>query len=188
MLRTSQALSEQLVLQAAREKRVDAVVLNPANVLGPGDRHNWSRLFRLIQQGKLPGAPPGAGNFCDVGEVARAHIRAWHDGGTGQRYLLGGEFASYLEVIRIAGEILDRRVPARATPAWLLHVIARLNATLAVFSGREPDITPEGAAIVTHTIRCDSGRAERELGYRSAPLSRMIRDTIEWMHGQGLLQ
>jgi len=179
--------SEQRVLEAARDGRIDAVILNPGNVLGPGDRHNWSRLFRLIQQGKLPGAPPGGGNFCDVGEVARAHIRAWHDGGAGQRYLLGGEFASYLEAIRIAGEILDRRVPARATPAWLLGVLARLNAAVAVFSGREPDITPEGAAIVTHTIRCDSGKAERELGYRSAPLRRMIRDTIEWMHVQGLL-
>jgi dihydroflavonol-4-reductase len=179
--------SEQHVLDAARDGRIDAVILNPGNVLGPGDRHNWSRLFRLIQQGKLHGAPPGGGNFCDVGEVARAHVRAWHDGGTGQRYLLGGEFASYLEAIRIAGEILDRRVPSRATPPWLLNAIARLSAALAKFTGREPDITPEGAAIVTHTIRCDSSKAKRELGYRSAPLHEMIHDTIEWMREQGLL-
>lgn len=180
--------SEQLVLEAARDGRIDAVVLNPGNVLGPGDRHNWSRMFRMIHRDELPGAPPGGGNFCDVAEVARAHVRAWRDGGTGQRYLLGGEFAYYLDVIRIAGEMLGRSVPSLTTPGWLLRSIARLGSTIAMFTGREPDITPEGAAIVTHTIRCDSGKAEQELGYRSVPLSRMIHDTIEWMRAQELLK
>jgi dihydroflavonol-4-reductase len=179
--------SEQLVLDAARSGRVDAVVLNPGNVLGPGDRRNWSRLFRLIRLGKLPGAPPGGGNFCDVGEVARAHIQAWLQGGSAQRYLLGGEFASYLDVIRLAGSILDSRVPSGPTPAWLLTAGARLASGLAVFTGKEPDITPEAAAIVTHTIRCDSSKAERELGYRSVPLEDMVRETIEWMEGEGML-
>ena len=179
--------SEQLVLDAARSGRIDAVVLNPGNVLGPGDRRNWSRLFRMIRLGKLPGAPPGGGNFCDVGEVARAHIRAWHQGGSAQRYLLGGEFASYLDVIRLAGSVLERRVPSGPTPAWLLTAGARLASGLAVFTGKEPDITPEAAAIVTHTIRCDSSKAERELGYRSVPLEDMVRQTIDWMEGEGLL-
>jgi dihydroflavonol-4-reductase len=180
--------SEQQVLDAARDGRIDAVILNPGNVLGPGDRHNWSRLFRLIHQGKLPGVPPGGGNFCAAGEVARAHIQAWHHGGTGQRYLLGGEFAGYLEVIRIAGELLGRPVPARPAPVWLLRAAARVAAAYAVLAGKEPDITPEAAAIVTHTIRCDSGKAERELGYRSVPLRQMIRDTIEWMREEEMLE
>ena len=179
--------SEQLVLDAARSGRIDAVVLNPGNVLGPGDRRNWSRLFRMIRLGKLPGAPPGGGNFCDVGEVARAHIQAWHRGGSAQRYLLGGEFASYLDVIRLAGSILESRVPSGPTPAWLLTAGARLASALAVLTGKEPDITPEAAAIVTHTIRCDSSKAERELGYRSVPLEEMVRETIDWMEGEGLL-
>jgi dihydroflavonol-4-reductase len=109
-------LSEQMVLEAASSGRCDAVVLNPGNVLGPGDRRNWSRLFRMIAQDTLPGAPPGGGNFCDVREVARAHVQAWHGGRTGHRYLLGGEFASYLEVIAMAGELLGRRVPRKAMP------------------------------------------------------------------------
>ena len=180
--------SERLVLESARAGRVDAVVLNPGNVLGPGDRRNWSRMFRMIQDGKLPGAPPGGGNFCDVGEVARAHIEAWRSGGTAERYLLGGEYASYLDVMGIAGEMLGRRVPTRPAPAWFLRAAAQLAELWGAISGAEPDITPEAAALVTHSIRCDSGKAERELGYRSAPLRRMVRDTIEWMRAQGLLQ
>jgi nucleoside-diphosphate-sugar epimerase len=181
-------LSEQMVLDAAAGARIDAVILNPGNVLGPGDRHNWSRLFRMVHERSLPGAPPGGGNFCDVREVARAHVQAWHRGATGQRYLLGGEFASYLQVIVLAGELLGAPVPGKPTPAWILTTAARAKSLLAALTGKKPDLTPEEAAIITHEIRCDSGRAQRELDYRAVPLRDMVRDTIEWMTGKGLLQ
>jgi dihydroflavonol-4-reductase len=181
-------LSEQLVLDLCRGGRIDAVVLNPGNVLGPGDRHNWSRLFRMVSAGSLPGVPPGGGNFCDVREVARAHVQAWHSGASGQRYLLGGEFASYLEIIEMAGELLQARVPARPTPPWILTVAARVQGVLAAVTGRQPDLTPESAAIIVHNIRCDSDKAQRELGYQSVPLHDMIRDTIDWMRERGLLR
>jgi dihydroflavonol-4-reductase len=181
-------LSEQMVLDAAAGARIDAVILNPGNVLGPGDRHNWSRLFRMVHERSLPGAPPGGGNFCDVREVARAHVQAWHRGATGQRYLLGGEFASYLQVIVLAGEMLGAPVPGKPTPSWILAAVARAKSLLAALTGKKPDLTPEEAAIITHEIRCDSGRAQRELDYRAVPLRDMVRDTIEWMTGKGLLQ
>jgi len=180
--------SEQLVLDAAASGLLDTVVLNPANVLGPGDRHNWSRMFRLINQRKLPGAPPGGGNFCDVREVAKAHVRAFHDGHTGHKYLLGGEFARIMDAVTIAGELLDRPVPKKPMPSWLLMSAARLVTAMAMFTGREPDLTPEAAVMTSHDIICDSSKAERELGYRSVPLRDMIRDTIEWMEEKDLLQ
>jgi len=180
-------LSEQTVLDAVLAGRIDAVVVNPGNVLGPGDRHNWSRLFRMVSRESLPGVPPGGGNFCDVREVARAHVQAWHRGETGQRYLLGGEYASYLQVIALAGDILGKAVPKKPTPAWLLRAVAHGKSVVAAISGTEPDLTPEGAAIATHSIRCDSGKAQRQLGYRGAPLRTMVQDTIDWMSEEGLL-
>jgi dihydroflavonol-4-reductase len=141
-----------------------------------------------VSERSLPGAPPGGGNFCDVREVARAHVRAWHDGEAGQRYLLGGEFATYLEVIGMAGELLNAPVPRKALPAWAMKAVARLKSSIAGVTGSEPDITPEAAAITVHRIRCDSGKAERKLGYRAVPLGDMVRDTVDWMRERGLLQ
>lgn len=181
-------LSECVVLDAASSGQIDAVVLNPANVLGPGDWRNWSRLFRLIQQGKLPGAPPGGGSFCDVREVARAHLAAFDRGRSGRKYLLGGPFGRYLEVIRLGGDALGKPVPARPTPAWLMRAVGRIGSLRGAMSRSEPDLTPEGAAIVCSEIRCNSGRAERELGYRSPPLDEMVRDTVAWMKSRGLLK
>lgn len=181
-------IAEQLVLESVNAGGLDAVIVNPANVLGPGDRHNWSRAFRMIHLRKLPGGPPGGGNFCDVREIARAHVSAYHKGKRGQKYLLGGEFARIMDVITIAGELLDRPVPARPMPAWLLKAVARLMTGFSMISGKEPEITPEAAVMTSHDIICDSSRAERELGYQSVPLRDMIRDTIDWMRENNQLQ
>ena len=104
----SKHLAEQVVLKAVKDQRLDAVILNPAHILGPGDQHNWSRMIRMVEKGKLFAAPPGSGNFGDVRQIARAHIEAFHSGRRGEKYLLGGEYAAFADLIRITGEVLGR--------------------------------------------------------------------------------
>ncbi len=183
----SKHLAEELVLEAAASRQIDALVLNPAHILGPGDQHNWSRMIRMVYQGKMFAAPPGGGNFCDVHEVAKAHIRGFHQGRNGEKYLLGGEYAAFLDVVKMTGEVLKKPVPGRAAPAWIMQAWARANTALAAFTGREPDITPESAAMVAYHVACDSSKAQRELGYRFTPIRRLIEDTVNWMNQKGLL-
>lgn len=179
--------AECLVRDAIEAGNLDAVILNPAHILGPGDRHNWSRVIRLVDTGKLPGVPPGGGSFSDVREVARAHIRAFERGRTGHNYLLGGPDTMFLDVVRMTGEILDRKVPGRASPAWLLRAAGRAYAMMAAVTGREPDLTPEGAAFITQHIECDSSRAVSDLGYRFTPVRQLLEDTCAWMRAEGML-
>ena len=179
-------LAEQHVLECASQGRMEAVVLNPANILGPGDHHNWARLIRTLHEGRLPAAPPGGGNFCDVREVAKAHIRACSDGRNGQRYILGGEFATFREVIDMAGAMLERKVPSLTLPAWLFRAMGRVMPPLESLLGREPLITPESAGMTSRVVHCDSGRAIRELGYQAVPVRDMLQDTIAWMNETGL--
>lgn len=180
--------AENVVRRAMADKRLDAVILNPAHILGPGDRRNWSRMIRLVDAGKLPGVPPGGGAFSDVREVARAHVEAFHRGRSGHNYLLGGEETPFLEVVRITGELLGRKVPNRASPAWLLKSVSQLYRLKAVLDGKEPDLTPESAAMITRHIHCDSTKAQRELGYRFTPVRSLLEDTIDWMRGQAMLR
>lgn len=179
--------AENLVQAADAEGKLEAVILNPANVLGPGDWHNWSRIIRMLKKGKLPAAPPGGGNFCDVREVAAAHLRAADNGRRGEKYLLGGHFERISEVVSCAGAIMGCRAPGAVVPGWLFRSLAGLFAPVASITGKEPDITPEAAAMASHDIRCDSSKAERELGYRAVPVEDMLRDTIDWMNDKGLL-
>lgn len=62
------------------DQGLDAVMINPANIIGPYDYHNWSQFFTLIDRQKLPGVPPAIHTFCHVREVAWAHIAAFYRG------------------------------------------------------------------------------------------------------------
>ena len=183
----SKHLAEEIVLDAAGEAQIEAVVLNPAHILGPGDQHNWSRMIRMVHQGKMLAAPPGSGNFCDVREIAKAHIQAFHRGRNGEKYLLGGEYAAFVDVVKTVGDVVGRRVPGWAAPAWIMKAWAYANTTMAALTGREPDITAESAAMVSYHVACDSTKARRELDYQFTPIRKLIEDTVDWMNEKGML-
>lgn len=181
-------LAENLVKAAAQQGRLDAVILCPAHILGPGDRRNWSTMMRMVDHGNLPAIPPGGGSFADAREIARAEVTAFHRAANGRVYLLGGEDASFLELIRLVGDILGKPVPKRATPAWMLRAGARVMSLVAAVTGREPDITPESAVMISSRMRCDSGLAQRELGYRFTPIRPLVEDTIDWLRKAGMMK
>ena len=184
----TKAIAEELVLEADARGMIEAVVLNPAHILGPGDRHNWASLFLLIDQGKLPGAPPGSGAFADVREVAKAEIAAWRYANHGEQFLLGGEQATFLQLIQIIAGELGRKAPSRAMPAGVLRGYAQVLDVLSRLSGREPSLTPQAVSFTCHHLKVDSTRAMRELGYQATPLARLVRDTCAWLREQGMLR
>ena len=173
--------------QAVRRSALPWIVFNPSHILGPGDRHNWARLIMLVDRQQLPGIPPGIGAFADVREIAKAQVRAWQERRFEQRFLLGGEQASFVDFVQRVGAALGRRTPRGATPAWVLMGFARLSYAWSRVSGKEPDITPEGAALTSHRLQVDSGKARRELGYAETPLDALLADTLQWMRDEGML-
>ena len=52
---------------------------------------------------------------------------------------------------------------------------------------QEPELTPESAAMITRNLLCDSSRAQRELGYKFAPVRGLVQETIDWMRDVGML-
>ena len=51
----SKTLGEDEV-QKGIDRGLDAVILNPANIIGAYDSRNWSRLFRMVGTDRLPGS------------------------------------------------------------------------------------------------------------------------------------
>ncbi len=183
----TKAIAEALVEEAGARGAIETMILNPAHILGPGDTRNWARLILLVDQDKLPGAPPGSGAFADVREVARALVTAWRMPVHGERYLLGGAHASFLELVQRISRILERKPPQRAMPAALLRTYAQILDLASMVSRREPQLTPQAVAFTCHHLRVDSAKAMRELGYRITPIDELLGDTVAWLREQGLL-
>ena len=182
----SKHLAEEEV-RAGIARGLDAVILNPGAILGPYDTRGYARLVAMVAAGTLPGVPPGALPFCDVREVAKAHVAAFERGRSGENYLLGGADATFLELVREMGAALGRPVPARATPAWVLRLLGAFGALRGAVTGLEPRLTPEMARQAARELSCDCSKAERELGYRPVPLREMVASCVGWMRAEGLL-
>ncbi|MDH3580553.1 MAG: SDR family oxidoreductase [Hyphomicrobiales bacterium] len=183
----SKYLAEELVRDAAKDG-LDAVIINPCHIMGRYDRHGWARIIINLCNRWIPVAPPGAGTFCHAQEAAKAHIAAVERGKVGRNYLLSGDFVSLLDVFRTIGELTGCKAPKRTLPAPAFRLAARLNVMLTSVTGREPELTPEGAEMVCASARVVSARAQQELGYEPAPLHTAIRDSYGWLKGQGILR
>jgi dihydroflavonol-4-reductase len=182
----SKAAAEEEVLNAVGQG-LDAVILNPANVVGRYDWNSWSRFIQRAANRQLLLIPPGSACFCDVDAVARAHVMAVHAGRTGENYLLGGPQASYREIVEVTGTLLGRPIDRRTGNALGLRFVAEALGRLSVLTRREPIITPETAAFLSANIRCRSDKAMRELDYQPQPLEVMLKSCIDWMRAENLL-
>jgi dihydroflavonol-4-reductase len=177
----------ELLVRAAVERGLDAVIVNPAHIVGRYDRHNWARLIVMAATGSLPGVPPGSGSFAHGAAVADALIGAAERGRRGENYLIGGDDAGFVDLVGEVGRLAGRRVPRRPTPAVFLRLAGALGALKGALTGREPEVTPEGVAIALTHARIVSTKAERELGYRPVPLSVMVEDSFRWLKAEGLI-
>ena len=168
------------------ERGLDAVIMNPANIMGPFDSTSWGRIFRLLKDRKLPGVPPGVGSFCHVREVVGAPLEAVSKGRRGESYLLGGTEASFAELTRQMATLLGVKAP-RPMPAWFIKMVGQLNQWMSLVTGKEPDITPESAELLCSRWAVDPSKAERELGFRRVPLQQMVEDSHRWLAAEHLL-
>lgn len=171
-------------VRAGIEKGLHAVFVHPGYVLGPYELSNFSQIFRMLKQGKLPGTFSGAGPWCHVDTVVDALIRAAEVGRPGERYLIGAAHASVHEVVGKMAERLGVK-PPKALPAWVMKSMAHVMDWGSRLTRKEPDLTPEVAHMFSMDITFDCSKAERELGYEETSIDQMVDDMHAWLQAEG---
>jgi len=166
---------------------LSAVIMNPFAVFGPYDTSTWGKVFRTIGNGGLAVLPPGTLPINHVTEVARAHIAAAERGRDGENYILNGESWPVAKILREMARLMGIELGAPVLPAFMFKAVARVAATVAGLTGKEPDMTPEMADILCRDNRVVTDKAERELDYRRVPVEQCLRDSYEWLKAEGLL-
>jgi dihydroflavonol-4-reductase len=182
----SKAMAEREV-RKAMTAGLRAIIVNPANIIGPYDTSSWARLFRLVASGRLPAVPPGGGSFCHARAAAQAMVAAAEQGRIGHNYLLGGAQASYLGLVKAIADSLGIRRRVVAMHPAILAGYARIEEWIAPMFGREPDVTRDAVSLLSQNLYCDSRKAQRELGYQPRPLQEMVDDCRNWMREARLL-
>ena len=158
----------ELEVSKAIEKGLDAVILNPAHVIGPHGGVVWISFVESIVSGKLKTTPPGNSHFCHVEDIARAHITAFEKGRAGEKYLLGGVAASFEEIGNIVSEIMNSKTPT-------------------VSFERDSSMTSEVFDLLSLNQIVDSTKAIKELDFKYGTLKEMISDLCIWMRKEKLI-
>lgn len=153
------------------------VIVNPAHVLGRGDRYRGStELVRRFLRREIPVYVDGALCIVGAGDVARGHLLAEEHGAVGERYILGGRnFTNdrlFADLARLSG--VD--APAVKLP---LHAALALARTFEALPGTPP-ITSEEIRALSQRWAYRSTKAKRELGWTTGHHEQPLIDTIDW--------
>ncbi|HQU44949.1 MAG TPA: NAD-dependent epimerase/dehydratase family protein [Pirellulales bacterium] len=177
--------AEKLVLDLVPQG-LDAVIVNPAYMLGPWDwKPSSGRMLLAVARGQGLAAPPGGNDFCDVRDVAAGILAAAETGIAGRRYILGGHPLSYYEAWSLFAEITGRRRPMRVMRVPVVHALGALGSLWGRITGREPDLNRAAAALSVMEHHFSAERAVRELGYQMRSVREATVAAWEWFVGHG---
>ena len=92
------------------------VIVNPTRVYGPGPLTESNGVTRMVERytkGKwrfIPGNGKSYGNYVFIGDVVEGHLLAMERGKAGERYILGGENATYNTFFSLLARINRKKI------------------------------------------------------------------------------
>lgn len=185
----TKAAASQLVLDAVRDYELDAFLIMPSGISGPGDYTfgNVAGVIREYTEGKMPAGVEGTFNCADNRDMADTIIRACKIARTGESYILGGDMIGMKEVF----DILSKRtgLPTKKTilPAGLGKLMGLAFDLVEKVTHKPQRMTSFAVYNLVRNNEFDSGKAMRELGYSPRPMAESIADEIGWMLGEGIV-
>lgn len=179
--------AETIVLDAVSNGSLDAVVLNPSTIYGPGDALKGSRGAQLkVAQHKMPFYTSGGVSIIHVEEVVAATLSAWQRGRSGQRYILSGDNILIKDLFQMIARTAGVSAPSVRLPNKIVHLVGSIGDALENL-GKKGPLNSETAWTSTmfHWYRSD--RARRELGLVTRPALSSIEESVLWMRENGLI-
>jgi len=157
---------------------LDAVMVNPSLIMGVGRiSENTMQIADRLVKGGIPFVPKGGTNVVDVRDVADGCLKAFHQGQTGERYILAGHNLLWNDILETMGSCLEVTPPSRTLPRWLMMSVAGLFEFGAMVTRRSTVITRE-AVNLSMSISCyDNTRSREALGCTYRPFS----ETAAWI-------
>jgi len=179
----SKSLGQRVVENAVRANGLQAVILNPASIMGPGD-HNpqtpHNKVYDGVYRGKLFGSLSGGLGVVDVRDVAEISEKALTAGRVGESYLLVGANLTYQDVLRLIGRHAGRAVCPFRVPAAALTAAGVTLETVSLLTRRRPLITHAYGALSGWTTFYDNGKSRRDFEHAYVPIDRTIRDSCRY--------
>jgi dihydroflavonol-4-reductase len=183
----SKFMAEQVALEAGRSG-LRVVTVNPTTPVGEQDVKPTptGRIVVDFLKRKFPAYVETGLNLVDVRECARGHIAALEKGKSGERYILGGEDLTLKQILDKLGAISGLPSPKVKLPYFVAYAAGAVDQTIfGRLLGREPRATIETVRMGKKKMWASSGKAARELGWKTVPADAALRRAVEWFRANG---
>jgi len=120
---------------------LNAVIVNPSVILGPGNWKSGSGAFFSIVSGGLKYYAHGTNGYVDVRDVSKAMITLMESKISGERFLISAENMSYLDFFTTIALALHMKPPSVLAGPFLSSVAWRVEAIKAKIFFSQPRMT-----------------------------------------------
>ncbi|SEN54486.1 hopanoid-associated sugar epimerase [Nitrosomonas marina] len=183
----SKYIAEQAVKELTDQHQLPLVIVNPSAPIGPRDIRPTptGRIVLDVMHNRMPAYVNTGLNIAHVDDIAYGHWLACEHGKTGERYILGGDNMTLLEILETLDDILGKRRKRAALPINLMFPVAWIMEKIALITHKEPRATLDSLRMARKLMFFTSDKAVRELGYRFRPARIALEDAVKWYQGNG---
>lgn len=179
----SKAKAAQYVLEKARKGLIDANVVYPTCLVGPGDDKigfTTRLILDYIKGEKVYSIKGGKYNFVDVRDVSNAIIKISEEAPSGEDYIIGGTPTLMDDMFAIIAQKLNIKKPKSLSPSmaklktFFINIGKTINEDGKVYSSYYID-----SFLGNHNF--SSNKAKKELGYSTRAIEETFNDTVDWL-------
>lgn len=165
------------------EEGLDAVIVNPSIIMGPG---NWDigspKLFQSIWKG-LNYYTKGITGFVDVRDVVKAMVLLMDDSRfeqvKNQRFILNAGNLSYQDFFNKIADNLNRPRPRSFASDVKLQIAWRMARAASFFTGKRPIITRDAVSGTNQKNQYSGEKIKRTIGFEYRSLDLSIADIAD---------
>ena len=172
------------VEELIRTHGLQAIIFNPASIMGPGDHYPrtlHNRLYGMISKNRITGSFAGGLAIVDVRDLVELLGDALEGKGwNGQRYLAVGANLTYSETIRLIGRACGLKSRPVPVPAGLVAIGGGLLEGVSGLIKKRPLLTFAYGRLSSWRAYYDNGKSVREFGHVYRPVEQTIADGWEY--------
>jgi dihydroflavonol-4-reductase len=160
------------------EEGLNALIVNPSVIIGPGYWDENSGLFRLVHKG-LKYYTKGVNGYVDARDVARAMHLLMENNCFGERFIASAANLSYQEFFKLMAKHMNKPAPSVNVPPLLTGIAWRIEAVRSALTGSKPEVTREMAVTTTQVYTYANDKIRSRLGFEFRDVEDSIRETCE---------
>jgi dihydroflavonol-4-reductase len=179
---------QKIVEQAIKNKGLNAVILNPASIMGPGDPnlstpHN--QLYHRIYKGPLIGCFSGGLAVVDVRDLVRIIIKALDSDAldsdiNGEKYLVVGANVKYTQVVRAIARHAGKKAYPFPVPSFLLSVLGTFLEGVSSITQRRPLLTRAYGKLSGWKTYYSNEKSKKYFNHDYIPFEQTIKDSCRY--------